>query len=122
MSGQQATTNLPAFFDYARLLKKVALVLDPSKDAAVQKLLGIQLLSNNDFLIPSQTELYSLLKSSPSPIQLRETDEGLAVPERGLFKVVKRSLYERLQRTLEPIGTVDGMKDWPLSATLLFIR
>jgi hypothetical protein len=122
LSGQHATTNLPAFFDYVRLLKKVAFDLDPSKDVAVQKLLGIQLLSRNDFLIPRQTELYSLLKSSPSPIQLRESDEGLAVPKRELSEVVKGSLCERLRRTLSPIGTVNTMKGWPLSTTLPFIR
>jgi hypothetical protein len=44
LSGQLATTNLPPFLNYIRLLK-VPLHLDPSKDAAVQKLLCIRLLS-----------------------------------------------------------------------------
>jgi hypothetical protein len=122
LSGQLATTNLPSFFDYARLIKKVALDVDPSKDAAVQKLLGIRLLSSNNFLIPGQTELYNLLKSSPSPIQLRETDKGLVLPGRELSKVVKGTLGERLRKTLSHMGTIDMMKGWPLSTTLLFIR
>jgi hypothetical protein len=62
--GQHSTANLSAFFNYAQLLKKMALDLNPSKDIAVQELLGVQPLSNNDFLIPIQTELHNLLESS----------------------------------------------------------
>jgi hypothetical protein len=112
--------KIPAFLDYVRLLKKVALNLNPSNDVAVQKLLGIQLLPSNDFSIPIQTELHNLLKSSP--MKLQENNEGLTVPGRELSKVVKASLDERLRRTLSLIGTIDIIRDWSLSKTLLFIR
>jgi hypothetical protein len=120
LSGQDATANLPAFFDYARLLKKVAFELDPSKDVAVQKLLGIQLSSKNEFLIPIQTELHRLLKSTQ--MRLLESPEGMTASGTRLSEAVKISLRERLVRTLSLMGTVERSKDWPLSASLFFIR
>jgi hypothetical protein len=117
LSGEQATTNLPAFFNYTRVLKQVALELDPSEDPAVQNLLGIQLRSSDEFFISNRTELHSLLKRSP--MQSRKTNDGMAVPRAELRRVVKASLLKRLEQTL---GTVERIKDWPFSASVLFIR
>jgi hypothetical protein len=120
LSGKQAATNLPAFFDYARLINKLALELDPSKDKTVQKLLGIQLPSSNEFLIPTQTELHSWLKNSP--MQFLKTSEGMTVSGTELSGLVTTSLRRRFQQTLSLMGTLERIKDWPLSGSLLFIR
>jgi len=120
LTGKQATSNLPAFFNYARLLKKMALSPDASKDLAIQKLLGIQPSSNGGFLIPTRTELHTLLKGSQ--IRLQVTDKGMVVPGQKLPEAIKVSLRERLGRTLSLVGVVERIKDWPLSANVLFIR
>ena len=120
LSGQDVTANLLTFFNYTQLLKKLALKPDPSIDVAVQKLLGIQPLSNNEFLIPSHTELHRLLKSTR--MRLGESDEGMTASRTNLPAAVKLSLRERLRERLSQVGTVERTKNWPLPASLLFVR
>jgi hypothetical protein len=120
MSSQQALDNLSDFFDYTRLLRNVA-DTDPSEDSSVQQLLGIQPPSNYLFLIPSETELHSMLSNSRIRPD-RTTDDGMWVSRQKLFEAAQLALRDRLRETLSLVGSGQKIKRWPLSASLLFIR
>jgi hypothetical protein len=92
----QIAEVLTVFTTYIRLLRDTALNPDPCHDSAVQKLFGFRHLTENDFLLPTDTFLHrNMLKRGLRP--LRWNDEGATISGRDLSRLFSDCLWERLR-------------------------
>jgi hypothetical protein len=122
LSGEHVADNLLAFFDYARLLNKVARDANLAEEVAIQKLLAIQPFSTNKLFVPVHTKFYSLLKKTQMRLGDIQDPDGMMIPRKSLTRAVTESFHQYLLRTLSQVGTVENTIDWPLATRLLYIR
>jgi hypothetical protein len=116
VSSQQAMENLPILLEYIRLL-----TLNPSEFESIRKLLGIQELSRNYFLIPTETTFFTVLKQLHM-FTGSSSDEGTRISGRELPQAAKIFLHHRLRHPLSLVTTVNVLRDWPLPTSLPFVR
>jgi hypothetical protein len=113
----QVVAIMSSFFDYTQILQEISR-WNPCTNSSFRKLLGIELVSDNVFLIPAQTCLYEQLAEYRIPVQ-GSSDDGADISRPELRILVERSLRDHLRNALSRVGSV---RNWPLWAVPLFIR